>query len=175
MPNRYKIILSKTEDLERRIMTLKPAEVSLVINAQYIKDLSFENPKGYKAFLPNGESPNIDVNIQVKSEVVDQNVYEVIIEQKCHAKVSGETLFLIEITYAGLFSIEAPKENLGPILFVECPRLLFPFVRSIIADVTKDSGFPPLVLSPVNFAGLYLEQIQQPAEENAKTEKKSKK
>ena len=130
----------------------------LAINSQYIKDLSFEAPNGVQALLALQKTqPNITINLDVQVTPVQDpaNVFEVVLHKKAECKI-GETVgFIAELAYAGAFTVSVPKEHLQPVLLIECPRLLFPFARNILADVTRDGGYPPLMLGLVDFAGLY--------------------
>ncbi len=162
--------------LDEQISTLLSAP--LQIQAQYIKDLSFENPHFIK-IMNEGmtNDPKLNVNIEVQAQGIGNDHYEVILNTQVRAisrstsdkdektdsskddKSSPEVdshLFLVELSYGGVFSIPTvPPEVLKPLLLIECPRLLFPFVRSVIAEVTKESGLPPVLLAPVNFIDLY--------------------
>ncbi len=136
----------------------------LVIAAQYIKDLSFESPGAPGVFTQMAQNPpQINIKIDVKAKGVQDNTYEVSIEVNADAKTGEATAFILELVYGGLFTLNVPAEHLQPVLLIECPRLLFPFVRNIIADATRDGGFPPLLLAPVDFAGLYQNRLQQMA------------
>ena len=128
------------------------------ILTQYTKDLSFENPNA-PASLQSDTQPRIEVNVNVNARKAGDDVYEV--ELKISAKaVAGETTaFVVELLYAGLFGLKnVPDEALEPFLIMEAPRLIFPFARRIISDVTRDGGFPPLMLEPIDFASLYMAQ-----------------
>jgi len=135
---------------------INPNEI--VVISQYIKDLSFENPR-VLGLNQESDQPNIAVNIETATRKMSENVYEVVLSLRVEAQQSKNTLFLAELAYAGLFNIsDKLQEHLEPILLVECPRLLFPFARNIIADVVRDGGFPPLLLNPIDFARLYIER-----------------
>jgi preprotein translocase subunit SecB len=131
--------------------------------AQYIKDLSFENPNAPQSLQANGaERPQIDVTINVNARRVGDEGFEVELKTSITAKAVNKNAFIVELVYAGLFGVRnMPEENLEPFLLIECPRLIFPFARRIIADVTRDGGFPPLMLDPVDFAYLYQQQRAQ--------------
>lgn len=138
----------------------------LVVNAQYIKDLSFEAPAAPLIFAAmKKEEPDVNINVSVNfSELKDEvyaedNIYEVILGINATCTVGKETAFLLELEYAGLFTINVDSENMGPVLLIECPRLLFPFARNILADVSREGGFPPLMLGPMDFAGMYRQQV----------------
>lgn len=122
---------------------------------QYVKDFSFENP-GILKYFSNPEKPDISVDIQVQAQQANEEVFEVELHVQATAKAKEETLFIVDLKYAGLFSVKAADpEALKPFLLIECPRLLFPFARSIIATATSDGGYLPLMLTPVDFTELY--------------------
>jgi preprotein translocase subunit SecB len=128
---------------------------TFLINAQYIKDLSFENPRAPFSLLEK-EVPQIDINLDVRIEQLQEELFEVVINLSARSLIKEETVFLLELSYGGLFTISGYEEVKEEIVLVECPKVLFPFVRRIVADITRDGGFPPLMLSPVDFKGLYL-------------------
>lgn len=132
------------------------------ILAQYIKDLSFENPGGPAALQQARSQPNIQIRVDVRGQKVAENRHEVVLALDIDAKVDDRPLFVLELAYGGLFEIEGfPPETLQPLLMVECPRVLFPFARRLVADLTRDGGFPPLMLDLVDFAALYRARIAQ--------------
>jgi preprotein translocase subunit SecB len=127
----------------------------LFINAQYIKDLSFENPRAPQSLRQQATQPVVDINVDVKAQGIGQDAYEVTLSINAGAKVQGETLFLVELSYGAIVAVRnVPQELLTPALLVETPRLMFPFARNIIADTTRDGGFPPLMINPIDFAEL---------------------
>ncbi len=125
--------------------------------AQYLKDLSFENPNAPGIYGEMKNSPQIDVNVDVSARGIGQDHYEV--ELSVSAKATGpeeKPAFVVESTYAGVFLLQGvPEEHLEPVMVVECPRLLFPFLRQIIADATRNGNFPPLLLEPIDFMAIY--------------------
>ena len=134
------------------------------IIAQYVKDMSFENPNAPRSFQVASQ-PQIEMNVNVGARKAGDDVYEV--ELKIEATAKGEELtsFVVELVYAGLCGLRnLPDEALEPFLLVEAPRLIFPFARRIVADATRDGGFPPLMLEPIDFAALYMAQRQQGGE-----------
>lgn len=150
----------------------QPAQPGMKILAQYIRDMSFENILSQKG--ASGEvAPDvqIQVNIDAKKRTVE-NQFEIIIKLNVNSVNKGttENLFLLEIEYAGLFLVTGvPDEQLHPFLLIECPRMLFPFLRRIVSDVTRDGGFPPLNLETIDFLQLYRQELErhqaeQPAE-----------
>lgn len=136
---------------------------SIAILAQYIKDLSFESPNPLQAFTAQSEAaPSISVNVQAHANKLGNNNFEVMLEFHAEAKRDKEVMFVVELTYGGIVTISGlPEEQAGPLVMVDCPHLLFPFARNILADVTRDGGFPPLYLSPIDFAGLYNQKTSE--------------
>ena len=143
-------------------------QAAFVVNAQYIKDLSFEAPSAPGIFsMLQQQQPEIKVNVNVNAQPMQDKVFEVELHIKAECK-SGETVaFILELVYGGLFNINVPEENLKPILLIECPRLMFPFARNILADCSRDGGFPPLMLGPVDFIRMYQEQLKKEGEDGA--------
>ena len=134
-----------------------PQSPSIQINAQYIKDLSFESPRA-PTVLQEQTQPTIEVSVDVKAHRLSEKSFEVVMSASADAKSDSGQVFLVELTYAGVFTLDGVNEQqVPPILLVECPRLLFPFARAIVADVTRDGGFPPLMIQPVDFARLFAE------------------
>lgn len=138
------------------------------ILAQYIRDLSFENAVAQKGL--NGGEVNPEITIQVSLDARKRSTehqYEVISRFKVTSKNAADdsALFLCELDYAGVFQVEGvPEDQLHPFLMIECPRMLFPFVRRIISDVTRDGGFPPVNLDPVDFVALYRQELGRRAQ-----------
>jgi preprotein translocase subunit SecB len=142
----------------------------VTVNGQYIKDLSFETP-GPLAFADSNESPSINLNIEVRAHPQKDNKSQFEVELHVTAEATRENarVFLFELNYAGMFTLgDLPEESYPPVLLIECPRLLFPFVRSIVADVTRDGGFPPLSLAPVDFSEIYRRQLMMMQEQAEK-------
>ncbi|MBT3550494.1 MAG: protein-export chaperone SecB [Rhodospirillaceae bacterium] len=141
-------------------------DVALAINGQYIKDLSFEAPHTPEIYNDlQTEMPEIKVDIDVGAEAKAESLFEVMIKCRAEARIDDKLVYLTEIEYAGLFTINVEPEALGPVLLIECPLILFPFMRRIISDLTGDGGFAPLMLSPIDFAALYQQRMMQAAEE----------
>lgn len=129
---------------------------SMRVLAQYLKDHSFENPKAPQSFMDNGQAPNIEVNVDVAARGIGNDQYEVELSASARATRGGEINFVVETTYAGIFEIKnVPQDQLEPIMIVECPRILFPFMRQIIAETTTNGNFPPIMLDPIDFLSLY--------------------
>lgn len=138
--------------------------ITFAVNLQYVKDLSFENPRAPQVFTSNTGAPQVQVNVDVGARPVAENMYEITLVLNAEAKSADQPVFVVELTYAGLFTVPAlPPEQLRPLLLIECPRLLFPFARAIIADATRDGGFPPLMINPIDFAALYRRQAEAAA------------
>lgn len=128
----------------------------IVINTQYIKDLSFENPYAPASLIAPKSKPNIDLSIDIKAQALQEKTFEVILHITAKAKTDEKPLFIIDLSYAGVFTLNSIEEkDKEPVLLVYCPNMLFPFARRIIADVTRDGGFPPLMIDPVDFFALY--------------------
>ena len=146
-------------------------QVKMQVLAQYLRDMSFENIVAQKGLNTGEVQPDIQVavSLDARKRQADHQ-YDVVTKFKVTSKnkVNGETLFLLELEYAGTFLVEGvPEEQLHPFLLIECPRLLFPFVRRIISDVTRDGGFPPLNVDNVDFLGLYRQELARRAQSTA--------
>ena len=148
-----------------------PKPIKMQVLAQYIRDMSFENILAQKGI--NGDVQpeiSVQVNIEAKKRPVE-NQYEVIIKTAISSKTKekGEPMFLLELEYGGIFHIEnLPEDQLHPYLMIECPRMIFPFLRRVVSDVTRDGGFPPMNLEPIDFMALYRNEIQRRTAEGSK-------
>lgn len=134
------------------------------ILVQYVKDLSFENPNAPMILQQTDEQPKINVSVNVNAKPLDQEMkdFEVDLMIDAKAETADEVVFAVEIVYGGVFRFEnISQENLQPVVMIEGPRLLFPFVRQIISDATRNGGFPPLLLDPIDFGRLYQDRIAQ--------------
>jgi len=147
-----------------------PAQLNVL--AQYVKDLSFENPNAPRSLQPSQQQPAINIQINVGAKPLAENDVEVELKVEGKAEAAGMILFQFEVLYAGVFRLQnIPQQDLHPIMMIECPRLLFPFAREIISNAVMNAGFPPLRIDPVDFVGLYrqrmselqAQQAQQPA------------
>ncbi|MDP4893080.1 protein-export chaperone SecB [Cypionkella sp.] len=138
-------------------------QVKMSVLAQFVRDMSFENMVAQKGIASADVQPDIQVQVSLDARKRAQEFqYDIVTKFKVTSKnkVNDETLFLIELDYGGIFHVEGvPDEQLHPFLLIECPRLLFPFVRRIISDVTRDGGFPPLNIDTVDFLALYRNEI----------------
>jgi preprotein translocase subunit SecB len=138
----------------------------LTVVSQYIKDFSFENPNAPKSLAGRQDQPQIGIQINVGANPLSETDIEVVIKLDGKAEVGTTLLFRFELEFAGVFRIRnVPQESMNPVVLIECPRLLFPFAREIIATAVRNGGFPPLLLDPVDFVGLYRQKMaqQQPA------------
>ncbi len=136
-----------------------PPQLNIV--AQYIKDLSFENPNAPQS-MSGAPQPQIAIQINVNAKPLQGNDVEVELKLEGTAETGTTLMFGFELAYAGVFRIHnVPKEALNPIILIECPRLLFPFAREIIATTVRNGGFPPLLLDPVDFVGLYRKKLAE--------------
>jgi preprotein translocase subunit SecB len=131
---------------------------SFVVKGQYIKDLSFENPHAPDSLIVTNVRPSIDVNVDLKAQKLQETLYEMTLHIAARAVVDGNTMFLVDLAYAGIFQVtNIPPEHIEALVLIDCPFVLFPFARRVIADVTRDGGFPPLMLDPIDFHALYLQ------------------
>lgn len=138
------------------------ADHQLIVNAQYIKDLSFENPRAPHSLLQQKEPPEVQLGVDVKAQALGQDVYEVLLSISAKANAGGDVVFVTELAYAAVVTIRNTSQELIPILLlVETPRLLFPFARTVIANATREGGFPPLLINPIDFADLLRRQQGQ--------------
>lgn len=138
------------------------AAPQLNVLAQYIKDLSFENPNAPRSLMPQQEQPAINIQINVNANPMSETEFQIELTIDGDARTKDLILFKFELVYGGIFRIAGvPAEAVHPIVLIECPRLLFPFARQIIANSTRDGGFPPLYLDPVDFAALYRQRIAE--------------
>jgi preprotein translocase subunit SecB len=137
----------------------------LIVNGQYIKDLSFEVPGAPAIFSQLTSPPEIPISVDIRVNRLGDNVYEVVLHLKIDAHSGDKPVFIAELDYAGVFTVNVPEEHVEPMLTIEAPRLLFPFARNIIADVTRDGGLPPLMLQPVDFVGIYRQRVEARAAE----------
>ena len=128
--------------------------------AQYVKDFSFENPNAPRSMTPSGQQPTINIQVNVDAAPMSATDFEVTLRLEGNAETQGMLLFSFELVFAGAFRIQnVPADSLQPIVLIECPRLLFPFAREIIATATRNGGFPPLLLEPIDFVTLYRQRL----------------
>ena len=140
---------------KRRRCRAGPASPITVL-AQYIKDFSFENPNAPQSLMAGQPQPQVSVGVDVQAQGVGDNMFEVSLEVRAEAKQGENVAFLVELKYSGVFQLNGvPEEHVAPVVMIEGPRLLFPFARAIVADATRDGGYPPLMLAPFDFVDLF--------------------
>jgi preprotein translocase subunit SecB len=143
-------------------------QAQLSVLGQYIKDFSFENPNAPRSLTPTQTQPAINIQINVGVQQHATTDYEVTLKLEGKAESSGSVLFAFDLTFAGVFRVQnVPQETLHPLIMIECPRLLFPFAREIVATAVRNGGFPPLLLDPVDFVALYQQRAAQAQAETA--------
>lgn len=146
-----------------------PQGPAIRVLAQYVKDISFENPNPL-AGATGGTPPAIELGIDVKADPhpSQANTFEVSLRLSAHANRDDKPVFIAELVYSGLFEVQgASQADVEPLLLVECPRLIFPFARRLMAEITREGGFPPLLIDPVDFVGLYRAQKENQAQKAA--------
>ena len=149
----------------------QPTAPQIGIQSQYVKDLSFENPGAPGSLVASAKAPDIQVNVEVQARPLQNDSYEVALHITASGKNGQTTLFMLDLTYGAVCRVVGvPQESLQPVLLVECPRMLFPFARRVLSDATRDGGFPPLMLNPIDFLALYRQQQQQSQAAPAKTD-----
>ncbi|MES2754024.1 MAG: protein-export chaperone SecB [Pseudomonadota bacterium] len=128
--------------------------------SQYVKDLSFENPNA-PAIYQGGSPPELDVQFNIGANTVSDEIHEVVLKIDVKAEIDGQVAFVVDLSYAGLFGLRnIPAEHVQPFLLGEAPRIIFPFARRVLADAIRDGGFQPLLLEPIDFNALYLQQAE---------------
>jgi preprotein translocase subunit SecB len=133
----------------------------LNVIAQYVKDLSFENPNAPRVLMA-GQQPQINIQINVEARPLEGEDIEVVLKLDGKAELNGQVMFNFELAFGGVFRIRnVPQDSLNAVVMIECPRLLFPFAREIVASTVRHGGFPPLLLDPVDFVGLYRQRMSQ--------------
>jgi preprotein translocase subunit SecB len=140
--------------------TPQVAGAELSVLGQYIKDLSFESPAAPRVLQSPPANPQLQVTVNVNATSQSEETYEVVLNIDVHARGDTGVIYNVELFYAGLFRLRGvPQNMLQPVLFIDCPALLFPFMRRVLADMTRDGGFPPLMLDPIDFGRLYSQNI----------------
>ena len=133
--------------------------------AQYVKDLSFENPNAPAVYQWQGQ-PQMDVQFNISARKINEEVSEIELKISVNSKTAQGTVYIVELAYCGLVGMRnMPDEHMHAFTYAEAPRILFPFARRIIGDAVRDAGFPPLMLDPIDFNGIYLQQLQQRGEQ----------
>lgn len=131
----------------------------LIVNAQYVKDLSFENPRAPQSLIQPSAQPQVDINVDVSAQNLAPEVFEVTLAINVSARVNNDPVFLVELVYGAVVTVRnAPEAILPTLILVETPRIIFPFARAVIAEATRDGGFPPLMINPIDFAELLRRQ-----------------
>jgi len=147
-----------------------PATGEFRVLGQYIKDLSFENPKAPMSLQNIDDKPTLNVEVNVNARKLGDDTYESAIDFKAKAESDGEVIYNLETIYSGVFRLAGIPDNmLQPMLLINCPSILFPFLRRLIADLTREGGYPPLLLDPIDFAGLYTTRMEEAQAENETT------
>lgn len=150
-------------------MAENQSQYPFVIHDQYVKDISFENPNFLMKYSENDKQPEVSVNVETQVGKLGDENYEISMNVKVNSVIEDKTVFVLELTYAGLISVakDLKADVLEPVLLVHCPFLMFPFVREIVATVTRTGGYPPLMIDPIDFASLYLAKKKE-SEDRAK-------
>ncbi len=143
------------------------AQQTFQVNAQYVKDMSFESPGAPQIFGAMTQAqPDVTVSVNLDTQPFGNNIHEVSLRLQIESKLQDKTAFILDLTYCGIFTVQMPEEHVQPLLLIECPRLLFPFARNIISDITRDGGFPPILLQPIDFVSLFRNRMEQMAQQN---------
>jgi preprotein translocase subunit SecB len=141
-------------------------EKQVSITAQYVKDISFESPDSPASLSMEAGRPAINISVDVQARAFGENLFEVVLKIGATAKREDKTVFIAEVAYGGIFSlINVPDAEVQPVLLIFSPTLLFPYARRIISDITRDGGFPPLLIDPIDFSRLYQQRMEQLAKE----------
>lgn len=159
-----------TEQTPENVATAQSLPIQ--IHAQYVKDQSFENPNAPETLRAGQDAPKMDININMDATKIEsdkiENLYEVRLRLSATAKREDSTVYVAEVEYAAATSLSnVPDEHHHPLLLIEIPRIIFPFARQVMADMTQNGGYPPLMMSPVDFQQLYLQQFGQQQQEEA--------
>ncbi len=142
------------------------AQPMLRILAQYVKDASFENPNAPDSLRQGQPAPEINISIEIGRQMVDEGTVEVVLMLGAKAERDGKPVFLCELEYAGLFAFgNVAEDHIQPMILIECPRLLFPFARQIMAELTQNGGYPPILLEPPDFASMFRDEMMRRAQE----------
>lgn len=142
--------------------TAAAVQPSINILAQYTKDFSFENPGAPRSLQSRDKAPNINISVNVNANPMSETDFDVVLTLDASAKEGDKVVFHAELSYGGMFRVQGfAQEHMLPVLFIECPRLLFPFARQIIADATRNGGFPPLMIDPIDFAQMFQQRMAE--------------
>ncbi len=156
-----------TDESDKGGSAPQQADARLLLNTHYVKDLSFENPNAPLIYAEVQKGPDLDVNIDVQVRHLQNRLYEVLLATRVKASVKDKVAFLVELDFGGLATVgqSIPKSEIERLMLVEVPRFLFPFARAVISDVTRDGGFPPLLINPIDFEELYRNRKQAAVQE----------
>ena len=155
---------NNTQDQKSQQPTVTPIKV---LN-QYVKDLSFENPNPDKSFQDSTDAPEMNLNLDIQAKNMEEEIFEITLHLTAEAKRSDYSLFIVDLQYTGIFQLNnVPQESVHPLLMIEGPRLLFPTVRHVVANLTREGGFPTLNLESIDFVDLYRRQYIEPQQEQA--------
>ena len=147
---------------EQAAATDDRAPRQIVVHAQYIKDLSFENPNAPDILIDPPSQPDVEIGVNVGARGLNSEQYEVMLSLSARAKTGEKSLFLAELTYAAIVSAPGTeRDDLNPLIMIEAPRLMFPFARAIISDMTRDGGFMPLSIQPIDFVAVYQNNLER--------------
>ncbi|MEM8787035.1 MAG: protein-export chaperone SecB [Pseudomonadota bacterium] len=159
--------MAETDTAAPAAPTEQPARPRMQIVAQYIRDMSFENVAVQKGAKVDG-TPEVQVQVALDARRLEEGNYEIVIKMKVESKGGDATVFLLELEYGGRFKIDnVSDQQLHPFLLIECPRMLFPYVRRIIGDITRDGGYPPLNVDNIDFLALYQQDLARRQAERA--------
>jgi len=151
--------MAEEDDTKQPAAAAQPVQPKLQVLAQYIRDLSFENVAIQKGITAEG-SPDVQVQVSLDANKRGENRYEVINRVKIESKSKDQAIFVMELDYAGLFQVEnVPAEQMHPFLMIECPRMIFPYIRRLVGDITRDGGFPPLNIDNIDYLNIYRQEI----------------
>ena len=167
-PKKEESVEAQTEEkgLEAQAEDQKPPMLSVL--AQYTKDQSFENPNAPDSLRSGLSAPEIQINIEIGRQMLEGDNVEVTLMLKAEAKRGDKIAFIAELEYAGLFAFAGVSaEEIQPLIMIECPRLLFPFSRQIMAEMTQNGGFPPIMLEPPDFAGMFRDEMMRRADDQS--------
>ncbi len=139
----------------------KMANTPLVIHGQYVKDLSFEAPNVPTIFQEIQHAPTVSIHVDIETRELEHNTFEVTLSYQIKSMIEDKVAFILELMYAAVASVNVPQEHVQPMVMIEVPRLLFPFTRSIVAEISRDSGFPPLIMAPIDFVSRYSQQLEK--------------
>ena len=157
--------------MEEKQNTVNAEQAALMIHSQYIKDMSLEIPMAPQIFAEMNKAPNVKIDFSMGNKKLEGNNYEVTLTAKLNADVNDKKLFIVELTYGSVVTVNVPEEHFEPIMYIELPRLLFPFVRSIIANSLSAAGLPAMLISPIDFVAMYNAKKAKEAEAANKEDK----